>query len=158
MAVLGVGALAALRGYLWLQDGETWKAVALGAAIALALAVGGWAWHWWKKARKRIYDPLLIREKVSRIAFDAELQVVAVLPAMELRAARKRARELLEPVAAAYRHYDQPSRGAVQCEPGAVRPTQPVDDAPVRPRTVWNPKRPGRPRGGSPVAPAGSQG
>ena len=80
MAVLGVAALAALRGYLWVQAGETWKAVLMGAGIAVALAVGGWAWHRFKKARNRVFDPLLIREKVARIAFDAELQVVGVLP------------------------------------------------------------------------------
>ena len=30
MAVLGLGALAALKGYLWVQDGEIWKAALLG--------------------------------------------------------------------------------------------------------------------------------
>ena len=30
MAVLGAGALAALKGYLWVQDGEIWKGVAPG--------------------------------------------------------------------------------------------------------------------------------
>ena len=50
MAVLGVAALAALKGYLWVQAGETWKAVLLGAGIALALGVGGWLWHRIKKA------------------------------------------------------------------------------------------------------------
>ena len=71
MAVLGIGALAALKGYLWVQAGETWKAALLGMGTALGLAVGGFAWHRWKKARKRVEDPLLIKEKVSRIAFDA---------------------------------------------------------------------------------------
>ena len=50
MAVLGIGALAALKGYLWVQDGEVWKAALLGTVTALGLAVGGWAWHRWKKA------------------------------------------------------------------------------------------------------------
>ena len=35
MAVLGLGALAALKGYLWVQDGETWKAALLGIGSAL---------------------------------------------------------------------------------------------------------------------------
>ena len=73
MAALGLSALAALKGYLWVQDGEIWKAALLGIGTALGLAVGGWAWWRWKKARKRIEDPILIREKVSRVAFDAEL-------------------------------------------------------------------------------------
>ncbi len=120
MAVLGIGALAALKGYLWVQDGEIWKAALLGTGTALGLAAGGWAWWRWKKARKRVEDPLLIKEKVSRIAFDAELQVVAVLPA-ETR--QERARELLGPVAAAYRHYDNPA--GARFKVGRVRPAMP---------------------------------
>ena len=120
MAVLGIGALAALKGYLWVQDGEVWKAALLGAGTALGLTVGGWAWWRWKRARSRVEDPLLIREKVSRIAFDAELQVVAVLPADT---GRQRARELLGPVAAAYRHYDNPA--GARFKVGKVRPVVP---------------------------------
>ena len=120
MAVLGVAALAALRGYLWVQAGETWKAVLMGAGVALALAVGGWAWHRWKKARKRVFDPILIKEKVSRIAFDAEIQVTAILP----RSTRPhRANELLEPVAAAYRDYDNPA--GARLDVSRVRPAVP---------------------------------
>ena len=81
MAVLGAGALAALRGYLWVQDGEILKASLLGVGTASGLAVAGWGWWRWKQARNRVYDPLLIREKVSRIAFDAEIQLTAFLPA-----------------------------------------------------------------------------
>ena len=118
MAVLGLGALAALKGYLWVQDGEIWKAALLGIGSALGLAVGGWAWHRWKKARKRVEDPLLIKEKVSRVAFDAELQVTAILPAGTR---PQRAGELLGPVAAAYRHFDNPA--GARFKVGKVRPT-----------------------------------
>ena len=118
MAVLGLGALAALKGYLWVQDGEIWKAALLGIGSALGLAVGGWAWHRWKKARKRVEDPLLIQEKVSRVAFDAELQVTAILPAGTR---PQRAGELLGPVAAAYRHFDNPA--GARFKVGKVRPT-----------------------------------
>ncbi len=120
MAVLGVAALVALRGYLWVQAGETWKAALMGIGVGAALAVGGWAWHRIKKAGKRVFDPLLIREKVSRIAFDAEIQVTAILP----RDARpKRAREILEPVAAAYRHYDNPAGAHLKVS--RIRPAVP---------------------------------
>ena len=82
--------------------------------------MGGWAWHRWKKASKRVEDPLLIKEKVSRIAFDAEIQVTAVLPADT---GRQRAGELLGPVAAAYRHFDNPAGARFKVD--KVRPAAP---------------------------------
>ena len=145
MAVLGVAALAALKGYLWVQAGETWKAALLGTGIALGLAVGGFAWHRWKKARSRVYDPILIKEKVSRIAFDAELQVTAVMPP---EAGPKRAKELLDPVAVAYRHYDNPA-GA------RLAHGQP---APRRSGTLRQAQRPWGAGGRRPVAPAWGRG
>ncbi len=121
MAVLGAGALAALRGYLWLQDGEVWKAALLGLGSILGLTVAGWGWWRWKQARNRVYDPMLIREKVSRVAFDAELQVTAIIP----RTTRlPRAGELLTPVAAAYRHYEHPAGAGFQV--GDVRDPLPA--------------------------------
>ena len=106
MAVLGVGALVALRGYLWVQAGETWKTILMGIGVTAALAAGGWAWHRLKKSRNRVYDPNQIKEKVSRIAFDGEIQVTAILPD---NTRPNRAKELLGPVEAAYRHYESPA-------------------------------------------------
>ncbi len=106
MAALALGGLGFFQGYRWWQAGEEWKTIALGAGVALTLGVAGWAWARWKRSRNRVYDPLLIKEKVSRIAFEAELQVTAVLPAGDR---RQRAKELLGQVAAAYRHYDHPA-------------------------------------------------
>ena len=123
MAVLGLGALPALRGYLWVQDGEILKASLLGIGTAFGFTVAGWGWWRWKQARKRVYDPLLIREQVSRIAFDAELQVVAILPE---RGRPQRAGELLNGVAAAYRHYDHPAGARFRVD--KVRPLVPTDD------------------------------
>ena len=120
MAVLGVGALAALRAYLWVQTGQTWKAVLMGVGITAALAAGGWLRHRWKKAHSRVYDPNQIKEKVSRIAFDGEIQVTAILPE---NTGRQRAKELLEPVAAAYRHYDNPAGAKMKAS--RVRPAAP---------------------------------
>ena len=120
MAVLGVAALVALKGYLWVQAGETWKAALMGIGVGAALAAGGWLWHRIKKAGKRVFDPLLIKEKVSRIAFDAEIQVTAILPED---AKPQRAKELLEPVAAAYRHYDNPAGAHLKAS--SVRPAVP---------------------------------
>ena len=123
MAVLGAGALLALRGYLWVQDGEFLKASLLGAGSVLGLTVAGWGWWRWKQSRSRVYDPILIGEKVSRIAFEAELQVVAVLPE---RGRIQRAEELLEGVAAAYRHYDHPA--GARFKVGDAKPLLPTDN------------------------------
>ncbi len=119
-AALALGAVAFFKGYQWWQAGEEWKAVALGAGITLGLAAAGWAWARWQRSRNRVFDPLLIKEKVSRIAFEAELQVVAVLPEGDR---RQRAGELLGQVAAAYRHYDHPAGARFRV--GKMRPGLP---------------------------------
>ena len=119
-AVLALGLVPALLGYQWWQAGEWWKTVALGGGIALGLVALGWAWYRIRKARNRVYDPLLIKEKVSRIAFEGEVQVTAILPAGTK---RQRARELPGAVAAAYRDYDQ-AAGA-RFKGGRVRPAVP---------------------------------
>ena len=103
MAILGIGAMAALRGYFWVRQGETWKAILLGAGIVAGGILAGWAWHRWKKSRNRPYDPLLIKEKISRLAFEAHLEVTAILSE---HGSQERAESLLNTVIAAYRHYD----------------------------------------------------
>ena len=65
--------------------------------------------------------PVLIKEKVSRIAFDAELQVTAFLP---FDARNERAWDLLEGVAAAYRHYNHPA--GARFKVGQAKPLFPV--------------------------------
>ena len=87
--------------------------------------MAGWGWWRWKQARNRVYDPLIIKEKVGRIAFDGELELIAVLPeANDPRDGPQRAREVLEPVAAAYRHYDHPA--GARFKASRVRPIVPV--------------------------------
>ena len=120
LAILGVAALVGLRGYLWYQDGEILKASLLGAGTALGLVAAGWGWWRWRQARSRVYDPLMIKEKTSRIAFDGEIQLTVILPEG---ANDDRANELLGPVAAAYRHYDNPAGARFRV--GKVRPTLP---------------------------------
>ena len=121
MAVLGLGALAAMQGYFWVRDGETWKAVLLGLGLVAVLGVGCWAWSRLKGSRSRVIDPLLAREKISRIAFDAEIQITVILPQGT---GTQRATELLEPVAAAYRHYDNPAGARLRAS--RVRPLVPA--------------------------------
>ena len=123
MIILGLAVLSVFQGYFWVQGGETWKAVLLAAGVALGTVVAGWGWWRWRKARSRVHDPLLIKEKVSRIAFGAELQVTAILP-KDAKEPRRRANELLSRVAAAYRHYDNPAGARFRV--GKVRPTVPV--------------------------------
>ena len=126
LVVLGIAALPALQGYLWVRNGETWKAVLLGMGIASGLAAAGWVWHRWKQARSRVYDPVLIKEKTSRVAFEAALEVTAVLPPD---GREERARKLLDNVAAAYRHYDNAAGSRFRV--GKVRPA--VPDSGVNP-------------------------
>jgi len=126
MAVLGVGAFAALTAYRWVQAGETWKAVLLGLGITAGLAIAGWLKARFFK-RPRVYAPLLVREKVSRIAFDAEVRVTVVLPTG---ADERRAAEILEQVSAAYRHYDNPAGASFVVS--EARPT-PVLDTSLEP-------------------------
>ena len=123
MIILGLAVLSVFQGYFWVQGGETWKAVLLAAGVALGTVVAGWGWWRWRKARSRVHDPLLIKEKVSRIAFGAELQVTAILP-KDAKEPRRRANEMLSRVAAAYRHYDNPAGARFRV--GKVRPTVPV--------------------------------
>ena len=119
LVILGALALIGLKGYQWVQQGEMVKAVLLGIGSVLGLAVAGWAWSKWQQGRNRVHDPLLVKEKVNRVAFAGELQVVAILPAESV---PHRAGELLEPVAAAYRHYDHPA--GAQFRVGKMQPAQ----------------------------------
>ena len=102
MAILGLIALPSLMGYVWIQRGETWKAVLLGLRMVSLASLVGWAWWRIKKARsgRKHQDPLLIKEKVSRIAYEAELEVTAIL---SQHGTESRAKELLRNVASAYR-------------------------------------------------------
>ena len=123
MVVLGAGAFIALTAYQWVQAGETWKAALLGLGVVAGLIAAGWVKARFLK-RPPVYDPLLIREKVSCIAFNAEVQVTVALPADT---GQQRASELLGPVAAAYRHYDNPAGSSFKI--GTVREARPAPPA-----------------------------
>ncbi|MYA02059.1 MAG: type IV secretion system DNA-binding domain-containing protein [Chloroflexi bacterium] len=120
LTVLGLAAFGFFQGYRWLQAGEIWHLAALCAGAAVVLIGGGWGWRRWKKSRNRYFDPQLVKEKISRGAFEAELELVAVLPEGSQ---EERAEELLERLAGAYRHYDHPS--GAQFEAGKIGPLEP---------------------------------
>ena len=121
LAVLAVVGLVGFKGWEWVQSGEPLKAALLGLGALGASIAGLWVWQRWKGGRDRVYDPALIREKVSRAAFEARIEVTAILPPG---GKAERARELLEPVAAAYRHYDHPAGASFRV--GKVRPVPPT--------------------------------
>ena len=131
MAILGLIALPSLMGYVWIQRGETWKAVLLGLGMVSLASLVGWAWWRIKKARSggKHQDPLLIKEKVSRIAYEAELEVTAILSE---HGTESRARELLRNVASAYRGYDNPAGTSFKA--GKVRLAVPATEP-------WPPRR-----------------
>ncbi len=105
MAVLGLVAIVGLRAYTWVQAGETLNAVLMGIAFVAVLAAAGYVKARFFKPR-RSYPPSLVAEKVSRIAFDADIQVSIILPPD---AGEQRAGTIMKRIAAAYRHYDNPS-------------------------------------------------
>ena len=120
LAVLAVVGLVAFKGWDWVQSGEPLKAALLGVG-ALGVSIAGlWLWQRWKGGRDRVYDPALIKEKVSRAAFAAELQVTAILPR---EGTKERARDLLGRVIAAYHHYDHPV--GARFKDGRIRPVLP---------------------------------
>ena len=129
-AILAVFVLSALQGYLWVQRGETWKAVLLGLGVASLVALAGWAWWRFNKWRSggKHQDPLLIKDKVSQPAYEAQLEVTAVLSE---HGTENRARELLRNVAAAYNHYNNPAGASFRAT--KVRPAVP-DREPSPPR------------------------
>ncbi len=106
LAVLAVVGLVAFKGWDWVQSGEPLKAALLGLGALGASIAGLWVWNRWKGGGSRVYDPALIKEKVLRAAFEARIEVTAILPPG---GKEERARELLKGVAAAYRHYDHPA-------------------------------------------------
>ena len=105
MAVLGLVALVGLRAYTWVQAGETLNAALMGIAFVAVLAAAGYVRARFFKPR-RSYPPSLVAEKVSRIAFDADIQVSIILPPD---AGEQRAGTIMKRIAASYRHYDNPS-------------------------------------------------
>ena len=125
MTILALLTIPALRAYFWIQNGETWKAILLGLGVASLAVLAGWALWRFKKWRSggKYQDPLLIKEKVSQLAYEAQLEVTAVLSE---HGTENRARELLRNVAAAYSHYNNPAGASFRAT--KVRPAVPLTE------------------------------
>ena len=156
LTVLALLALPALRAYFWIQSGETWKAALLGMGVASLAAFAGWAWWRIKKARSggKYQDPQLIKEKVSRTAYEAQVEVTVILSEHGV---ESRTRELLRNVASAYKHYDNPAGASFRTT--KVRPALPVaEPLPPAKGAASEPERAGGAGVGGPVASPGGRG
>jgi hypothetical protein len=101
VAVLLALAAAALQSYAWLQAGQWLHLLGLGAGSVLGVFIGFPLL--WRTFRSPVYDMDLVREKVSRVAYRAELRLAVYAPATTPEAA---IRAQLDRVAAAYRRYN----------------------------------------------------
>ena len=115
------GALAAImRGYLWYIDGEFLKLGMMAASILVIAILGGFIWLRFFRRDQDLHDPLPIREKVSRIAFNARLEVTAFITDSLV----ERAEALLAGTTRAYQHYDNPAGARLRAS--KIRPATPA--------------------------------
>ena len=120
--LLGVAALVGLKTWQFWQDGDFLRAIGLAGGAVFAVLVAAILWAKFTGGKGNLRDSQQVRDKLSRMAFDAELRVTAIVDARE---GRRRGEELLRKTAAAYRHYDNPSGARfvgrkVRPEPEAV--------------------------------------
>ncbi|MYD36219.1 MAG: type IV secretion system DNA-binding domain-containing protein [Dehalococcoidia bacterium] len=106
LMVLGIAALVGFRTWQYWQDGDVLKAIGLAGGAVLAALTAAILWAKIRGGKGNLRDSQSAREKLSRMAFEAELRITAVVDARE---GRSRGEELLRKTAAAYRHYDNPS-------------------------------------------------
>ncbi len=142
MAVFGAVALAGLRAYTWIQAGETWKAVVLGAVLVFGLGAGAWVWNRWRSGREGSFDPAAVRDKVSSPAFEAEICITAFVPDEGDGDADRRAGELVDRVATAYRRFDNPAGARLETARLLEQAPDPDEVTPtvagfLRPRSIF---------------------
>ena len=105
LMLLAGGAFVGLRTWQYWQDGDIFKAVALAGGAVLGALTAAIVWARLKRQKPTIPNTQLVLEKVSRTAFQAEIQLIAIVSEKN---GRRRAGEILSQVATAYRHYDNP--------------------------------------------------
>jgi len=109
-----VAGLLAYRGYLWYTGGDWLHLVTLvGSVVAL---VAGLVWLVRRRPRRAIYDPRLVQEKVSRIAYRTQMRLAVVAPAT-VPTVQVEAR--LRQVTAAYRQFNLSAGNGLR--PGRLR-------------------------------------
>ena len=123
IAALLLGGAAALQAALWYGAGE-WGALALlgaGAALLLPAVI----WLALRRGRRPVYDPRLVQEKISRIAYGVDLRLAVFAPAaVEPAAVAAR----LQRMAAAYRQFNLAAGNGLVPRP-LRRPRRPTPDA-----------------------------
>ncbi len=103
LMLLAGGVFVGIRTWHYWQDGDYVKAIALAGGVVLSFLTAAILWARFKGKSPRAFDPQHVKEKVSRTAFDGQVQLTAFVSQKD---GRRRATELLGDVATAYRHYD----------------------------------------------------
>ena len=116
--LLGIAAVG-LQAYLWHQAGQWLQLVGLLAATVVG---GGAAVALWRRlCQPAMYDMDLVREKVTRLAYRAELRLVVYAPCGTAPAACDAE---LERLVAAYRRYNLAGANGLVARPLHVTPEQ----------------------------------
>ncbi|HEV7662381.1 MAG TPA: type IV secretory system conjugative DNA transfer family protein, partial [Chloroflexota bacterium] len=132
-ALLGCAALA-LQSYFWARAGAWLQVAALGVGACVTAALGVWIAR--RLFRPTLYDMDLVRDKVARIAYRAELRLTVFAP---VDAEPSAVAAQLDRLAAAYRRYNLASANGfvprrvscakpdlASCIPLGTRRAQPV--------------------------------
>ena len=106
LLLLGGGALVGLKTWQLWQIGDELSAIGLAGGAVVAALTAAVIWTRFRGGGPSVEDSPLVRQKLSHMAFVAEIQVAAIVRQNE---GRRRGEELLNLVATAYHHYDNPA-------------------------------------------------
>ncbi|HEX2515516.1 MAG TPA: hypothetical protein VH257_12485, partial [Chloroflexota bacterium] len=117
LVLLLLGGAGAVQGALWYEAGEWVPLVLLGTALVGLLP--GLAWLGWRLAHPPVYDPRLVQDKISRVAYQADLRLALFAPAgLDSRAVTAR----LQRIGAAYRQFNLASGNGLVPHPLRLPP------------------------------------
>ncbi len=117
LMLLGGGALVGLKTWQLWQAGDEVRAIGLAGGAVVAALAAAVMWTRFRGGRSSLTESPEVREKLSHMAFVAEIQVTAIVSRSE---GNRRGEELLDLVAAAYHHYDNPA--GAHFVAGKIRP------------------------------------